>query len=165
MLVLVPAAVALLAAYASSRREQGSVATRELLCRFSMSLIPLGAAMWAGHFLFHFVVGWQSAWPVLRRATNDIGLQVTKLPNWENTLPTLGADIMHVLQTLVLDAGLLMTLYLAWRIALAYAPRAREALRVFAPWAGVATVLYVIGVWIFLQPMEMRGMPNPIAQL
>jgi cytosine/uracil/thiamine/allantoin permease len=78
----------------------------------------------------------------------------------ENTLPTLGADIMHVWQTLVLDAGLLMTLYLAWRIALVYAPRAREALRVFAPWAGVATALYVIGVWIFLQPMEMRGMRN-----
>jgi len=39
-----------------------------------------------------------------------------------------------------------------------YAPRMRDAVKLFAPWAMVAVVLYVIGVWIILQPMEMRGL-------
>jgi hypothetical protein len=69
---------------------------------------------------------------------------------------------MNVLQTLLLDAGLLLTLYLAWRIALAYAPRLGDAFRLFAPWAGIAAALYITGVWIFLQPMQMRGLSAPI---
>ena len=116
-------------------------------------------------FLFHFVTGWQSAWPVIRRAINDVGLQETKPQYWANPLPLLGLDTMRVFETLVLDAGLLLTLYLAWRIALVYAPRAQDALRLLAPWAGVAIALYCIGVWIFLQPMQMRGMPNLIPRL
>ncbi|HTA31061.1 MAG TPA: cytochrome c oxidase assembly protein [Candidatus Cybelea sp.] len=164
-LVPAPAVLAFFAARISHAASHVSAATRELFCRLSTSLVPLGVAMWAAHFLFHFSVGWQTAWPVLRRAANDIGLRVTKLSKWENPSPLLDADAMHVFQTLVLDAGLLMTLYLAWRIARMYAPQAREALRIFAPWAGVATALYVIGVWIFLQPMELRGISNAIAQL
>src|SRR5262249_11935484 len=45
------------------------------------------------------------------------------------------------LQTLLLDCGLLATLYLAWRNARSLAL--------------LATVLYSIGVWIVLQPMQM----------
>ena len=70
---------------------------------------------------------------------------------------------MRILQTLLLDAGLLLALYLAWRIALVYAPRVRDAFRLFAPWAGIATALYVTGVWIFLQPMQMRGLSAPMS--
>ena len=69
---------------------------------------------------------------------------------------------MNILQTLLLDAGLLLTLYLVWRVALVYATRVRDAFHLFAPWAGVATALYVTGVWIFLQPMQMRGLSGPI---
>jgi hypothetical protein len=28
----------------------------------------------------------------------------------------------------------------------------------FAPWAGLAIGLYVVGVWIIFQPMQMRGL-------
>jgi hypothetical protein len=74
----------------------------------------------------------------------------------------LGVDSLRVLQTLFLDAGWLLALYLAWRIALTYAPRMREALRILVPWAGLSIILYAAGVWIFLQPMQMRGLPNPV---
>jgi hypothetical protein len=66
------------------------------------------------------------------------------------------------LQVLLLDGGLLLTLYLAWRIAQRHRPQFRSAARAFAPWAALATVLFGIGVWIFLQPMQMRGMTSAV---
>jgi hypothetical protein len=46
---------------------------------------------------------------------------------------------------LLLDAGLLWALYLAWR-------------RKSVPGIALALALYIFGVWVFFQPMEMRGM-------
>jgi hypothetical protein len=54
------------------------------------------------------------------------------------------------LQVLLLEAGLLFTLYAAWRIG-------TSQLKLFAPWAGVACLLFAVGVWVFFQPMQMRG--------
>lgn len=56
------------------------------------------------------------------------------------------------LQILLLEAGLLLTLYVAWRMATA------DVLKLFVPWAGVACLLFAAGIWIFFQPMQMRGM-------
>ena len=60
-----------------------------------------------------------------------------------------GRDVLG-LQLVLLDAGLLLALYAAWRAA----PAARN----FLPWAAVATGLWLTGAWIYLQPMPMRGM-------
>ncbi len=54
-------------------------------------------------------------------------------------------------QILLLDAGLLLTLYVNRRIA-------KESIRHLLPWAAVSGVLYLTGIWIVFQPMEMRGM-------
>jgi len=164
-LVLAPAVLAMIAARAGRTASHVSVATRELLCRFSMSLVPVGVAMWAGHFLFHLSFGWDSVWTPVQRVATDIGWHLANLPGRGPGSPLLGADMVLVLETVLLDAGLLLTLYLAWRIALVYAPRVRDALCLFAPWAGVAIILYAAGVWIFLQPMEMRGLANAISLL
>ena len=56
------------------------------------------------------------------------------------------------LQILLLDAGLLLTFYVAWRIS------EGAFLKLFLPWAGVACSLFAAGIWIFFQPMQMRGM-------
>jgi len=160
-LVVAPAILAAIAACASWAASRVAAA-RELLCRFSFSLVPLGVAMWAGHFVFHLVAGWDSALTAVRRAANDIGWHLLNLPDRESSVPMLGVDSLRVLQTLFLDAGWLLALYLAWRIALTYAPRMREALRILVPWAGLSIILYAAGVWIFLQPMQMRGLPNPV---
>jgi cytochrome c oxidase assembly factor CtaG/ferredoxin len=164
-LVPAPGILAVFAAYASRAASRVSVAVRELVCRFSVSLVPLGAAMWAGHFLFHLAVGWGSAWTAVRRAANETGWHLLNLPVREPGSPLLGADAVNVLQTVLLDAGLLLTLYLVWRVALVYAPRGRDALRLFLPWAAIATVLYASGVWIILQPMQMRGVSRAVSTL
>jgi polyferredoxin len=56
------------------------------------------------------------------------------------------------LEILLLEAGLLLSLYTAWRIA------EGVFLKLFLPWASVACLLFAAGTWIFFQPMQMRGM-------
>jgi hypothetical protein len=70
-------------------------------------------------------------------------------------LPLLPAKSMLSVQLLVLDAGLLLTLYLGWRLAQQWAGR---ALLLLLPWATIVAGTYAAGVWILLQPMQMRGM-------
>jgi cytochrome c oxidase assembly factor CtaG len=164
-LVLLPGLLAWSAAHASRVASHISIETRELFCRFSLSLVPLGAAMWAGHFIFHLSTGWGSAWEVVQRAANDTGWHLLNSQEREPVWPLLGADAMHVWQTLILDAGLLLALYLMWRIALIYVSRGRGAWRLLAPWAAISLGLYASGIWIFLQPMQMRGMADTMSRL
>ena len=72
--------------------------------------------------------------------------------------PGFSATTLLGLQILLLDAGLLLSLYVGWRIARRCARRVRPALALLAPWACAALALYASGIWIFLQPMPMRGM-------
>jgi cytochrome c oxidase assembly factor CtaG len=97
--------------------------------RFIYTLVPIGISMWAAHLLFHFAY----AFP----------------------LPALISPARFVTptQTLLLDAGLLLSLYIGWRIAKLYAART-----LILPWAALACALYACGIWILFQPMQMRGM-------
>jgi ferredoxin len=97
--------------------------SKELAHRFAFALVPIGFAMWLAHLSFHFVSAW-GAW-----------------------IPT--GWLMSV-QILMLDCGLLLTLYVGWRIA--------GGLKILLPWAAVAGGLYAAGIWILFQPMQMRGM-------
>jgi ferredoxin len=92
--------------------------------RFVFTLVPLGVSMWAAHLLFH-------------AGTLTFGPAISVTPA----------------QLLLLDAGLLLSLYIGWRIAKDYAARA-----LLLPWAALACALFFCGVSILLQPMQMRGM-------
>jgi hypothetical protein len=134
--------------------------TRQLIQRFSLAMIPLAAGMWGAHFAFHFVAGWNSAWPVFQRVFGNLGLGVSG-----QALASLSLHFsvhnLRIFQTGLLDIGLLVTLYLGWRLAREYAPKLRLAFHLVAPWSGVAIFLYWFGVWACLQPMQMRGLPSP----
>ena len=133
--------------------------TRELIRRFSLALVPLAVGIWAAHFLFHFLIGWKSAWGVFERVLGDLGVTLANHPGARGFGLGISVDNLRVIQTLILNIGLLSTLYLGWRIARIYAPRLRMALRLMAPWGSVALGLYLFGIWICLQPMQMRGLP------
>ena len=72
--------------------------------------------------------------------------------------PLLSADGLLRLQVLLLDVGLLVSLYVGWRIVRGAAPGLRLASGPLVPWVSLAVSLYAVGVWTFLQPMAMRGM-------
>jgi hypothetical protein len=156
-LVLAPT---LLVAATVAGRRMGRVAmpTRELFCRFSLALVPVGLAMWAAHLLFHLSTAWNTAWPVAQRASIDLGAGWLGAPRWTASSPLFSPDTMLAIQVLLLDAGILLALYLGWRIARTYATGVRDGLRLLAPWAAIAVGLYVAGILVFLQPMQMRGM-------
>jgi hypothetical protein len=140
-----------------------TVPTREMIGRFSLALVPLASAMWAAHYLFHFLLGWDSILPVFQRVLSDLGWAVTSQSSSSGSGPMISMDHLRILQTLLLDVGLLATLYLGWRIARVYAPKLRSAFGVMAPWGSVAVSLYAFGIWTCLQPMQMRGMPTPLS--
>jgi hypothetical protein len=137
--------------------------TRELIRRFALALVPLAAGMWAAHFLFHFLTGWKSAWPVCLRFAGDWGLAVANQQSFSGSSVGFGLESVHILQTLLLDIGLLATLYLGWRIARIYSPKLWPAFRVMAPWSSVVMALYLFGIWTCLQPMQMRGLSTPLS--
>ncbi|MBV8897201.1 MAG: cytochrome c oxidase assembly protein, partial [Acidobacteriaceae bacterium] len=97
-----------------------AVSSKELMHRFAFALVPIGFAMWLAHLSFHFVSYWVAT-------------------QWLTSA-----------QILILDCGLLMTLYVLWRIA-------GQVRLLWAP-AVLACALYAAGVWIVFQPMQMRGM-------
>ena len=155
--LLVPLAV-VAAALLGYLAQRFNLTRRELFCRFSHALLPLGLAMWTAHLLFHLITGWATLGPALHQAAADFGWHFLGPAQWGMELPLLPANSMLSMQLLVLDAGLLLTLYLGWRLAQQWAARSGRALLLLLPWATIVAGTYAAGVWILLQPMQMRGM-------
>ncbi|HEY8516038.1 MAG TPA: cytochrome c oxidase assembly protein [Candidatus Binatia bacterium] len=159
VLALVPLPLALAVACAAlGRALSGCGATlRELVCRFARALLPLGAGMWLAHLLFHLATGGGALWPVVQRGAADLGVAALGRPDWGGAAPH--GDLAWLTPTLVLilDVGLLLTLWVAWRIAVERVDGARRQLALALPWTALGVALYAAGVWMLLQPMEMRG--------
>jgi len=123
---------------------------RDAICSFALALVPLGFSMWLAHFSNHFLAGWGTAITAAKRFLSGIStLDSTQAwtPAW---IPSL--------ELCFLDLGLLLTLYATWRISRRLGSSDRRALAIASPWAVLAGTLYSAGVWIVLQPMQMRGM-------
>jgi len=114
--------------------------------------------MWTAHLLFHLLGGWATLDPTLHQAAIDFGLRGIAQPNWQTVAPLFSANNLLGLQLAALDAGLLLSLYAGWRVVEQFVSRSRRALVAFLPVAAIAAALYAAGVWILLQPMQMRGM-------
>lgn len=96
--------------------------------------------------------------PAMQRAAGDLGAGWLGAPRWAPSAPLFAPHVTLAIQVLLLDAGVLLSLYVGWRIARSNAKRAGDGLLLLAPLAVIAALLYAAGVWIFLQPMQMRGM-------
>ncbi len=116
---------------------------------FAVALAPLGFAMWAAHISFHLFSGALTPWPILVRIARDIGLS-SAAPSWNVATPVF--EGLPGLQILLLNAGLLFTLWILWRKSLAVRER---AMPIFFPWAVLATSLYAAGIWLIFQPIDM----------
>jgi len=130
----------------------GGLHWRERLCGMAVLYAPLGVSMWAAHFLFHFASAALTPWPVLQRLAKDVGLSQT-LPDWN--IASMNLANLPALEILLLNAGGLFTLWLLWKKTLA-TPQ-NHPFSTFLPWAFLACSLFAFGIWIVLQPMEMRG--------
>ena len=123
--------------------------------RYAWGLVPLGFGMWTAHYLHHLLIGGLTVVPVIQQYLRDLGIPSGE-PGWGR-----GAMVpegwLFPLELLFLQGGLLVSLVATWRIAQQTEGPRRRALRAFAPWALLATSLAGAGIWLLLQPMEMRG--------
>jgi hypothetical protein len=124
--------------------------------RFAFALVPIGFSMWLAHYSFHFLTSFDTIVPTTQRFVADLGGDLGE-PLWQLACCRPASGWLTHLQVLMLDCGMLASLYVGYRIAEDTAPRTRQSLRAFAPWAVLIALLFVASVWIVYQPMQMRG--------
>jgi len=139
------------------RAGQLKLSRLEVATRFSYALVPLGFSMWLAHYSFHFLASFDAITFAGRRFAGDLGLFIPALPAWAPACCRPVADWLLRLEILFLDLGLLLSLYSGYRISLTQSERRSRAVRVLAPWALLILLLFAAGVWIVLEPMQMRG--------
>jgi ferredoxin len=148
-LLIIPI-LAIACGWVSQHWTQAGAAWKDVTCSFTLTLVPVGFSMWLAHFSNHLIAGWSTLIPAVERIfyrVSACGYPLAWIPSW---LPSF--------ELLLLGLGLLLTLYASWAVACRVANGDRMALAVMSPWAVLAGALYTAGVWIVLQPMQMRGM-------
>jgi hypothetical protein len=129
--------------------------------RYSFALIPIGFGMWLAHYSFHLLASYDTIIPATQRFVADRGWTILGTPLWRRACCRPAAEWIPHLEILMLDFGVLLSLYTGFRIAETNTKRVSQALKVFAPWALLILLLFACGVWIVFQPMEMRGTLPP----
>lgn len=156
-LIFTPAIVTTLAAFFSNRSSTRRVSIVENLCHFALTFVPIGLSMWLVHYCFHFVTSYQTIVPAVQHFFQDRGLSFLGEANWICSCCGPMPSWLLPTEIIALDLGLLLSLYICWRCASSITSRARDALSAAIPWATVHIMLFLIGVWILFQPMQMRG--------
>ena len=136
-----------------SQTARSGTSRREAFCRSALALTPLGMGMWAAHLLFHLLIGLPGLLPLFQQAGQDFGLHWMGTPHWSAGGALLQGNGLLQLQLLFLDGGLLLSLYLVWRMMAGV----RRRLLAVAPLALLTVALYGFGFWLLLEPMQMRG--------
>ena len=125
--------------------------------RYAFALVPLGAAMWTAHYSFHLLTSYAAVLPAASRWASDLGFSPAATASWPAACCQPVGDWLPRLEILLLDVGLLLSLYTGYRLAQARDAPAGDRVPVLAPWALLMAWLFAAGVWIVLQPMQMRG--------
>ncbi|HEX8711631.1 MAG TPA: cytochrome c oxidase assembly protein, partial [Terracidiphilus sp.] len=146
---------------------------RTVFCRFSMALLPLGVSIWLGHLAFHLATSWAAIPAVLQHVWGQIlpvhaaAEHVATMAHMSMTAasssmfsPLLGANGMNLfdLQVWLVNLGLFVSWYGGRKLVREMAGAGVRAMSMTAVWALGSTALYAAAIWIFAQPMYMRGM-------
>ena len=149
-------------AAAASRRLSGRhhAPMAQVARRYVYALVPMGFGMWLAHYSFHFLSGGITIVPVVQSFLADIGLRAAQ-PRWDlGALAPAGS--LFPIEALLLYLGAFGSIIVAFHIAqrdlgVAGAGARRAVLGALAPWLVLIVLLLGWGLWIMVQPMEMRG--------
>jgi cytochrome c oxidase assembly factor CtaG/ferredoxin len=155
-LIVLPLFAVGLAAFLSRWLGQVPESCLQVATRFAYCLIPLGFGMWLAHYSFHFLTSFDAILPALERFASDLGMALGH-PEWRCACCRPMVDWLPRLELSCLGLGLVVSLYAGYGNSLAQSRRLSQALKMLLPWALLMILLYAAGVWIVLQPMEMRG--------
>jgi hypothetical protein len=156
---LVVAPLVLVAAAALASRRWGRLASSpwHVAARYAYALVPIGFGMWLAHHGFHLFTSWGTIVPVAQRMSLDLGLAMLGDPQWQRACCAGVAPWIVKFELAALGCGMLMSLATAYRIAGSETQSGARRVAAFAPWGLVVVVLFTLGVWIVLEPMQMRG--------
>jgi hypothetical protein len=152
---LIPGSLVSMAGLLSRSLGGIAVPLKSLISDFAMTFVPLGFGMWLAHFVFHLFTGSHTPIPVIQRVLQDLRLSPLEKPDWSIaswTLPQL-LDF----EILLLDFGLLVSLYAGWKVAQRYGSANNRSLLIFAPWSLLYVLFFLVAIWIIFQPMALRG--------
>lgn len=141
---------------------------RDVVQRYVYALAPMGFGMWLAHYSFHFLTGGLTIVPVVQSFLADVGLFDGKV-QWGLGAVVPGSWLFPI-EAVMLYAGAFGAIVVAFQIARTHAVRphgedARAAILGAAlPWIVLIVLLLGFGLWIMLQPMEMRGTMQMIMQ-
>ena len=155
-LVILPVLLTGAAAWASRALSHGSDSLVERASTYAWGLVPLGFGMWLAHYLYHLLIGGLTIVPVVQEYLRDLGLPAAGEPRWGAGAMVPESWLLPI-ELVFLQAGLLFSLVAGFRIAERVEGARVPALRAFLPWAVLATILSLMGIWLLMQPMEMRG--------
>jgi ferredoxin len=163
-LVALPAALLGLASVVTRAQAKGAGAG-EVLRRYVWTLAPMGFAMWLAHYAFHFLTGGLTIVPVIQTFLSDIGLY-SGAARWDLG-PLVPQSWLFPIEAALLYAGAIASIIVAVQIAGNHLREIRKRtgarygpyapLGAAAPWITLVLLMLVFGIWIMLQPMEMRG--------
>lgn len=125
--------------------------------RYVFALIPIGFGMWLTHYTFHLLTTWKTIIPTTQRFVFDHGWSTLSAPDKMLACCGVVGDWILRVELVFLDLGLLLSLYVGFRIAQSRQVTLTRTLKALLPWAILMLTLFVLGVWIIFQPMEMRG--------
>lgn len=152
-----PAALGLAAAWASRALAGQDEPLRVSFSRYIPAFAPLAAAIWLDHYGFHFATGALAIIPVFQTFLNDHGLTwLGAAPNWQLG-PIVPGEWILPLQTAIVLAGFLGSLYVGNRIGRRDFDSPAIAMRALLPWLAVLAGLAAASLATFNLPMEMRG--------
>ena len=124
-----------------------------VIVKYAYGLAPLGFGMWLAHYCFHFLTGLYTVIPVTQNALANAGWPLLGEPQWRfGGLPEAAA---YPIELGFLGLGLLGSLLVLYRIS--DQDKAARRGRGFIIWAGLCLLLWLAGLWLMSQPMEMRG--------
>jgi polyferredoxin len=152
-LIVEPAVLLGLAAWATRRATGTQKGLLALGTRYAFSLVPLGFGMWLAHYAFHFFTGVLTVVPVAQSALAELGWPALGEPNW-------GLGGIRVAAVYPLEFGFLgLGLVGSWIVAirLGRQDHALAPWRAFLPWLVLHALLWASAMWLLAQPMEMRG--------
>ncbi len=178
-LIVLPALSVLLAGWAS-RLLAGRVAPLgAVIGRYVYALVPLGFGMWLAHYTFHFLTGGLTIVPVVQSFMADVGLYGGTV-QW-GLGPVVPLDWLFPIEAICLYLGATGSLIVAFQMAQQPFQGFRQAgtaagsiahpkpveigadrssvnwLYPALPWMVLILLLLAAGLWILIQPMDMRG--------
>ena len=163
-LVVLPALL-LAAAALLTRLQAPGASVRAIVGRYVWTLAPMGFGMWLAHYAFHFLTGALTVVPVIQSFLADVGLSQAA-PRWDLG-PIVPLGWVFPIEAALLYGGATLSIITAVQVAQDHMASVRPAARgeqgrgaamlAARPWIGITLLMLGFGIWIMLQPMEMRG--------